>query len=119
MDGGVTGQGKDSFAHGSHMDPRVEAAARALYAHDGAVVAWGELDADDRDWYVEGVRAALAAADAVDPAREVHPSGLRYVVKSDRYREALERIAEGESEHEWFFREDLRDVAREALGGGR
>lgn len=37
----------------------------------------------------------------------------------DRYREALERIAEGESEHEWFFREDLRDVAREALGGGR
>lgn len=36
----------------------------------------------------------------------------------DRYREALERIAEGESEHEWFFREDLRDVARAALGGG-
>ena len=95
-------------------DPRVEAAARALYE---AWKVWGRPsdEAEALDFWRGQAAKALAAADAVD--EDVIRAGYR-VVKADRdlYREALERIAAlyvgGASAGQ------LADAAREALGGG-
>ena len=88
-------------------------------ARDEALKEADHLRSGLHDW----TRAAQDAERERDDARAEAEKERRVADECDilaaqaaRYREALERIAAGENDDEWLSREDLRDLAREALG---